>query len=87
MQYDLLFTFISVHDAVRAEHLLAGAGLETIARPTPREIDLSCGQSLLLKGADQAAALEVLAANAARWSLLYRRLSDRVWEKIREYGE
>ncbi|MDR7868779.1 MAG: DUF3343 domain-containing protein [Sporomusaceae bacterium] len=86
-QYDRLFTFFSVHDAVRAEHLLAGAGIKAIARPTPREIDLSCGHSLQLAADDQAAALAVLAANAARWGKLYSRVSARVWEKICEYEE
>lgn len=86
-QHDRLLSFISVHDAVRAEHLLAGAGIKAIARPTPREIDLSCGNSLLLAAADQDAALAVLAGNGARWSKLYRRVSVRVWEKISEYEE
>ncbi len=81
-----LITFISVHDAVRAEHLLTDAGITVAARPTPREIDLSCGHSLLLAAADQDAALAVLADGGARWSKLYRRLAARVWEKISEYG-
>ncbi len=86
-QYDHLFSFVSVHDAVRAEHLLAGAGIKTVARPTPREIDLSCGHSLLVSAADREAALAVLAGHSARWSKLYRRVSARVWEKISEYEE
>jgi Protein of unknown function (DUF3343). len=86
-RFDRLVTFISVHDAVRAEHLLAAAGIKIIARPTPREIDLSCGHSLLLAASDQPAALAVLAAGAARWGKIYRRLADRVWEKICEYEE
>lgn len=85
-RYDRLVTFVSVHDAVRAEQLLAAAGVKTLARPTPREIDLSCGHSLLLAAADQDAALAVLADSKARWSKLYRRLAARVWEKISEYG-
>lgn len=84
---DYLISFISVHDAVRAEHLLTEAGIKVAARPTPREIDLSCGHSLLLAAADQPAAFAVLAENSASWSKLYRRVAARVWEKISEYGE
>lgn len=84
---DHLISFVSVHDAMRAEHLLGEAGIKVAARPTPREIDLSCGHCLLLAAADQAAALAVLAGNSARWSKLYRRVAARAWEKIREYGE
>jgi hypothetical protein len=84
---DHLISFVSVHDAVRAEHLLTAAGIEVAARPTPRELDLSCGHSLLLPADDLAAALAVLAENAARWSKLYRRIAARAWEKISEYGE
>jgi len=86
-QYDLLFSFISIHDAVRAEHLFAAAGIKAVSRPTPREIDLSCGNSLLLAAADREAALAVLRGNAARWGKLYRHVSARVWEKISEYEE
>jgi hypothetical protein len=85
--HDRLFSFVSVHDAVRAEQLLTGAGIAVVARPTPREIDLSCGHSLLVKADDQAAALAVLADKSARWSKLFRRVSGRVWEKISEYEE
>lgn len=84
-RHDRLITFLSVHDAVRAEHLLTTAGIKVAARPTPREIDLSCGQSLSLAAADQDAALAVLADAAARWSKLYRRVAARIWEKIAEY--
>ncbi len=84
---DRLISFVSVHDAVRAEYLLTAAGIKVAARPTPREIDLSCGNSLLLSAADQPAALAVLAENTARWSKLYRRVAARMWEKISEYGE
>lgn len=86
-QYDRLLSFVSVHDAVRAEHLLAGAGIKAVVRPTPREIDLSCGHSLLLSAADQSAALAVLAGHSARWGKFYRRVAARVWEKISEYEE
>jgi hypothetical protein len=84
---DHLISFVSVHDAVRAEHLLTAAGIIVAARPTPREIDLSCGQSLLLAAGDREAALAVLAENAARWNKLYRRVAARAWEKICEYEE
>ncbi len=84
---DHLISFVSVHDVVRAEQLLTAAGIIVVARPTPREIDLSCGQSLLLAAGDLEAALAVLAKNAARWNKLYRRVAARAWEKISEYEE
>ena len=87
VNFDYLISFVSVHAAVRAEHLMGEAGIKVAARPTPREIDLSCGHSLLLAADDKAAALAVLTENAARWSKLYHRVSARVWEKISEYGE
>ena len=86
--YDRILTFRSVHDAIRAERLLAAAGLQVEAAPTPREISLSCGQSLLFTAADEAAALAVLAGQDARWHKLYRRqAAARVYELIQQRGE
>lgn len=83
--YDRVITFRSVHDAIRAEKLLAAAGVAAEAAPTPREISLSCGQCLLLTAADEAPALAALAGQGARWHKLYRRqAAERIYELIRE---
>lgn len=84
-QHDRLLTFRSVHDAIRAETLLGRAGLGVESVPTPRDIDMSCGQSLTFAAADQPAVLAVLAGSAARWNKLYRRCSARVYEKLLGY--
>lgn len=86
--YNRLFSFASVHDSLHAERVLRQAGIKTLAIPTPREIDLSCGQSLLLTAAEAAAALAALAAAKARWTGLYRRDAvRRIYEKLKEYEE
>jgi hypothetical protein len=86
-RYDRVLTFRSVHDAMRAEKLFEAVGLPVIAAPTPREISLSCGQSLLLTAADEAAAMDALAGAGASWQKLYRReAAARVYELLREYG-
>lgn len=84
---DLILTFRSVHDAIRAEKVLAAAGLTAESGPTPREISLSCGQSIGLSAADEEAALAALAGQGGRWHRLYRRQpAARVYELLREFG-
>ncbi|MDF2568798.1 MAG: hypothetical protein K0R55_402 [Sporomusa sp.] len=58
--------------------------------PTPREIDISCGQCLLFSAKQQTALLSQLAVAKVRWSKLFSRtlIGDGVYvyEKIAEYG-
>lgn len=44
--------------------------------PTPREIDISCGQCLLFAAADQEAVLALLAGGKVQWSKLFLRNYD-----------
>lgn len=81
--YDRLITFFSVHHAIRAEKLLAGAAIPAVPVPTPREVDISCGESLLFYGRDEAALLALLAGGKTRWAKLFRRgPAGRIYELI-----
>ncbi|BBB90609.1 MAG TPA: DUF3343 domain-containing protein [Methylomusa anaerophila] len=71
--YDWLISFASVHQAIKAEKILVQAGIKVTAMPTPREIDISCGQCLLIAAGDEAAAFKLFAAGQVRWAKLYRR--------------
>lgn len=87
-RYDRLVVFTSVHDAMRAAKLLAAANISFVEIPTPREIDLSCGQSILITKSDEAAALSALKSGGARWAQLYSRDgAHRIYEKLKEYAE
>jgi hypothetical protein len=84
---DRLISFASVHHAIKAERLLAEAGIIVTALPTPREISISCGQCLLLAAKDQEQTLAVLAQAGVLWSKLYSRdQQQRVYELLAEYG-
>lgn len=72
-QFDRLLSFASVHHALRAAKLLEQAGIAMAEVPTPREIDISCGQCLLFAAADQAAALTLLNESKVHWSKLFVR--------------
>lgn len=81
--FDRLVSFSSVHHEIRAEKLLLAAGITVIALPTPREIDISCGQCLLFEAADQKSLLEILHNHHVQWSKLFiRNIQDRVYEEI-----
>lgn len=72
-QYDRLLSLDSVHHAIRAEKLLTEAGIKVIALPTPREINISCGQCLLFMAVDQEAVLAILKQEAVQWSKMFSR--------------
>lgn len=81
--YDRLLSFLSVHHAIRAEKILTKAGIDVVFLPTPREIDISCGQCILLSAADQEQAVGILKERQAEWSRLFKRNSkDRIYEEI-----
>ena len=44
-----LFTFASVHQAIKADELLAVLGVEFTVLPTPQEIDVSCGLCIVVE--------------------------------------
>ena len=81
--YERLLSFASVHHGIRAERLLMAAGITVITLPTPREIDISCGQCLLLKATDQDRALTILSDHQVQWNKLFiRNIQDRVYEEL-----
>lgn len=81
--FDRLLSFASVHHAIRAEKLLLVAGIIALPVPTPREIDISCGQCLLFVAADQQRALITLQDNQVQWSKLFKcNIQDRVYEEL-----
>lgn len=85
--YDRLLSFVSVHHAIRAEKLLVEIEIDVVALPTPREIDISCGQCLLFLAIDQKEVMSVLNKEQAQWSRLFKRnIQDRVYEEL-EVGD
>lgn len=81
--YDRLLSFASVHHAIRAERLLLAAGIIIVTLPTPREIDISCGQCLLFMATDQQRALIILQDHQVQWGKLFKRnIQDRVYEEL-----
>lgn len=58
-----------------------------MALPTPREIDISCGQCLLFRSSCQHQVLSLLKEADVRWSkLLSRNDAGKVYEMLAEYG-
>lgn len=81
--FDRLISFASVHHEIRAEKLLLAAGINVIALPTPREIDISCGQCLLFEAVHQTILIKILHEHQVQWSRLFKRNAhDRVYEEI-----
>ena len=84
-----MISFDSVHQAIKAEKILGQNGISVYALPTPREIDISCGQCLLFAAGRQAEILALLAAAHVRWSKLFSRTQAEkacIYEKLSEYG-
>lgn len=87
-EYDRLVSLPSVHHAIRAEQLLIAAGINVVALPTPREIDISCGQCLLFLASDEAAVMDILRQGQVTWSKLFsRKAEERYYDEIASYRE
>ncbi|SPF53828.1 hypothetical protein SBF1_7010004 [Candidatus Desulfosporosinus infrequens] len=83
LKYDRLLSFGSVHHAMRAEKLLTAAEIKIDALPTPREIDISCGECILFMAADQQRVIKILDDHQVRWTKLFKcNMQDRVHEEI-----
>lgn len=83
IDYNRLLSFVSVHHAIRAEKILVKAGIDVVALPTPREIDISCGQCLLFAAVDQKQVMYTLKEGQVQWSRLFKRnIEDRIYEEI-----
>ena len=87
--YNRLISFTSVHQAVKAEKVLAQSAIPAYALPTPREIDISCGQCLLFAAEQEQVILDRFADARVCWSKLFSRTltgdNVYVYEKINEY--
>ena len=84
-----MISFDSVQHAIKAEKLLEQNGIACYALPTPREIDISCGQCLLFAAGQQAEIIRLFVAGKVRWSKLFSRTAagqNYIYEKIAEYG-
>ena len=84
-----MISFDSVQHAIKAEKLLAQSGIGCYGLPTPREIDISCGQCLLFADRQQEAIIKLFTDNRVRWSKLFSRTAAGqiyMYEKIAEYG-
>ncbi|WP_425061463.1 DUF3343 domain-containing protein [Sporomusa carbonis] len=88
--YDRLLSFDSVHHAIKAEKILSDAGIPAYALPTPRQIDISCGQCLLFAAAQENKLLSLLTGHKVRWAKLFSRVpagnGTYIYEKINDYG-
>lgn len=78
-----MVSFGSVHHAMRAEKLLLKAGITVKDLPTPREIDISCGECLLFMATDQQQAMRILSDNQVCWTKFFKcNMQDRVYEEL-----
>ena len=66
-----VITFDTTHYAVKAEVVLAGAGLRFLLIPTPRRISASCGMAVKCFWDEREALLETLTNNTVRWQGLH----------------
>ena len=76
-----LVTLVSVHDALLAERELGKKNIRIV--PTPQELDLSCGQSLLCV-LEEAAEIRLLLERASVRCGFWHRRSEDGWVKMDE---
>lgn len=81
---DCLVTLVSVHDALLAERELGQRNIRIV--PTPQELDLSCGHSLLCV-LEEAAEIRLLLERASVRCGFWHRRSEDGWVKIEEGTE
>ena len=78
---DCLVTLVSVHDALLAERELDRQNIRIV--PTPQELDLSCGQSLLC-ALDEAEEIRALLERAGVRCGFWHKRSEGGWVKLEE---
>jgi hypothetical protein len=85
-QYDRLLSFVSIHQALQAEKLLTQVKIGHQMIPTPRQIDISCGECMIFRAEDQATVLALLTRHQVPWSKLFSRDGlHRIYEKIQDF--
>ncbi len=78
---DCLVTLVSVHDALLAERELGQRNIRIV--PTPQELDLSCGHSLLCV-LEEAAEIRLLLERASVRCGFWHQRSEDGWVKMDE---
>ena len=66
-----LITFMSVHQAIKAELLFEKLGYAVRFRPTPRALSVSCGQSMLFEDASEPLIIAQLRDDNIVWNNLF----------------
>ena len=87
-----VIVFESIYQAIRAEKTLQGQGMAIEMIPTPREISISCGQSIEVLPEDGEVAEEILRESGVQIKAVYlrdkeRRGFERMDRKNSEKGE
>ena len=62
---------MSVHQAIKAERVVLKAGVKAKFRPTPRELSVSCGQSMVFSADDQDQIMGAFDENSVVWNNLF----------------
>lgn len=86
-EFDRLISFTSVHQAIHGERVLSNENVQYIAIPTPREIDISCGQCILFKAMEQDKVLKNFAQQEVVWNKLFSRNGEyRLYKQLKVEG-
>lgn len=85
---DRMITFKSVHHSIRAEQILLANECFVEAIPTPRQVDVICGQSLLFYAKDEPKIMAIINTEYIIWGKLFKREGvNNIYEKLQENGE
>ena len=87
-ELERMITFKSVHHSIKAEQILLAKEYIVEAIPTPRQVDVSCGQSLLFYAKDEAKIMAIINNENILWGKLFKRdRINNIYEKLQENGE
>ena len=84
---DGLITFYASHHAMRADKVLARAGLVTLLVPGPRDISPNCGVALQFEYRELAKAQELLAANKVHTEAFHQHKVELTDETLKRLGK
>ena len=85
---DRMITFVSVHHSIQAEQKILEQNLRVEAIPTPRQVEVSCGQALLFQSKNEGDIFRILHEKKIRWSKLFRReMGGQLYEQIGDYED
>lgn len=72
-EFNRLLSFCSVRQALLAEEVMQRCGLPGALIPTPRKLDIHCGQCMLFPADNEARVLALLQQKNIRWAKLFIR--------------